>query len=93
MMDSETKGTVHELSKKAINAKRCPSNKHILNNSLVKSSNQIFQLGVFLPKTEYSEVDLVVVREAVKIYNELLHGPHISIVLSEFQFWVTKWKR
>lgn len=53
----------------------------------------LFQLGVFLPKTEYSEVDLAAVREVVKIYNELLHGPHISMVLSEFQLWVTKWKR
>lgn len=37
-MASETKGAVHELSKKAINAKRCPCNNHILNNSLAKSS-------------------------------------------------------
>jgi hypothetical protein len=35
---SETKGAVHELSKKAINAKHCPCNNHILNNSLAKSS-------------------------------------------------------
>lgn len=35
----------------------------------------LFQLSVFLLKTEYSEVDWVAVREAVKIYNELLHGP------------------
>ncbi|KAL4153097.1 hypothetical protein QTP88_000930 [Uroleucon formosanum] len=53
----------------------------------------LFNLGVFLPKTVYSEVDLVVVREAVKNYTELLHRPHISTVLSEFQLWVTKWKR
>ncbi|KAL4105032.1 hypothetical protein QTP88_020307 [Uroleucon formosanum] len=53
----------------------------------------LFNLGVFLPKTVYSEVDLVAVREAVKNYTELLHGPHISTVLSEFQLWVTKWKR
>jgi hypothetical protein len=38
VMASETKGAVHELSKKATNAKRCPCNNHILNNSLVKSS-------------------------------------------------------
>lgn len=38
VMASETKGAVHELSKKAINAKRCPCNNHILNNSLAKSS-------------------------------------------------------
>lgn len=37
VMASETKGAVHELSKKAINAKRCPCNTHILNNSLAKS--------------------------------------------------------
>jgi hypothetical protein len=48
---------------------------------------------VFLPKTEYLEVDLVAIWEAVKIYNELIHGPHISMVLSEFQLCVTKWKR
>ncbi|KAL4107537.1 hypothetical protein QTP88_017869 [Uroleucon formosanum] len=53
----------------------------------------LFNLGVFLPKTVYSEVDLVAVREAVKNYAELLHRPHISTVLSEFQLWVTKWKR
>ncbi|KAF0754637.1 zinc finger MYM-type protein 1-like [Aphis craccivora] len=204
VMASETKGAVHELSKKATNAKRCPCNNHILNNSLAKSSkvtpcrnasttmrkvvafanasakrhkvfeeelegmavqgicetptifeikrdcravgcgdkvtrivprqkhrenNQpsqsaeeyfrksiyyiplldsiivdleerlspevlsLFQLGVFLPKSEYSKVDLVAVREAVKIYQKLLHSPHVSIVLSEFQLWVTKWKR
>lgn len=38
MMASETKGTVHELSKKGINAKRCPCNNYILNNSLTKPS-------------------------------------------------------
>jgi hypothetical protein len=38
VMASETKGVVHELSKKTINAKRCPCNNHILNNSLAKSS-------------------------------------------------------
>ncbi|KAL5239764.1 hypothetical protein ACI65C_007174 [Semiaphis heraclei] len=40
----------------------------------------LFNLGVFLPKTVYSEVDLVAVREAVKNYTELLHRPHISTV-------------
>jgi len=38
VMASETKGAVHELSKQATNAKRCPCNNHILNNSLAKSS-------------------------------------------------------
>lgn len=37
-MASETKGAVHKLSKKAINAKHCPCNNHILNNSFSKSS-------------------------------------------------------
>jgi hypothetical protein len=37
-MASETKGAVHKLSKKAINAKHCSCNNHILNNSFSKSS-------------------------------------------------------
>ncbi|CAH0546755.1 unnamed protein product [Brassicogethes aeneus] len=42
VMASDTKGAVHELSKKATNAKRCPCSNHILNNSLAKSSNVSF---------------------------------------------------
>lgn len=38
VMASETKGAVHELSKKAVHAKRCPCSNHVLNNSLAKSS-------------------------------------------------------
>lgn len=53
----------------------------------------LFQLGVFLPKSACTEVDLLAVREAVQIYNTLLHSPVVSVVLSEFQLWVTKWKR
>lgn len=50
----------------------------------------LFQLGVLLPKFVFSEFDLDAVREAVKIYNTLLHSPVESVVLSEFQLWVTK---
>lgn len=53
----------------------------------------LFQLGVYLPKNVYSDVDLVAVRETVKIYNRLLNNPHESTVVAEFQLWVAKWKR
>ncbi|GBP23684.1 52 kDa repressor of the inhibitor of the protein kinase [Eumeta japonica] len=38
VMASGTKGAVQELMKKAIHAKRCPCNNHVLNNSLARSS-------------------------------------------------------
>ncbi|KYN14551.1 52 kDa repressor of the inhibitor of the protein kinase [Trachymyrmex cornetzi] len=38
VMASDVKGAVQELTKKAIHAKRCPCNNHVLNNSLANSS-------------------------------------------------------
>lgn len=39
VMASDMKGACHELMKVAIHARRCPCNNHVLNNSLLKSSN------------------------------------------------------
>lgn len=53
----------------------------------------LFQLDVFLKNCVLRSWLGSFIREAVKIYNELLHSPNVSIVLSEFQFWITEWKR
>lgn len=50
----------------------------------------LFQLSVFFRKLNTRKLTWL---QYGKLYNELLHGPHISMVLLEFVLWVTKWKR
>lgn len=54
---------------------------------------ELFQLGVYLSKISFSEVDLVAVRETARIYSQLLSYPQVSTVVAEFQLWIAKWKR
>lgn len=53
---------------------------------------KLFHLGVFLPRTSYTDEDLTAVREAANVYELLLDAP-ISSIISEFKLWVAKWKR
>ncbi|KAJ8928691.1 hypothetical protein NQ314_018701 [Rhamnusium bicolor] len=53
----------------------------------------LFQLKVFLPRTSYTEEDILTVKEAVKTYSQLLNNSAVTTVVAEFQLWVTKWKR
>lgn len=63
-----------------------------LQNRLSSDVMELFHLGIFLPRTAYTEKDLVGVREAANAYKLLLDAP-ISSVISEFTLWVAKWKR
>lgn len=45
---------------------------------------ELFQLGVFLLKILYSEVNSTFVRETVKMRNRFLNNPYVSIVVAEF---------
>lgn len=41
----------------------------------------------------HSEVDLIAIRKAIKIYNEVLCSSRVLMALSEFQLWITKKKK
>ncbi|KYN15041.1 52 kDa repressor of the inhibitor of the protein kinase [Trachymyrmex cornetzi] len=53
----------------------------------------LFQLGVFLPKSTYSDQDIDTVRKVVQMYQPFLDGSQTSSVVNEYRLWMIKWKR
>lgn len=52
----------------------------------------LFNLGVFLPRTTYTNEDLESVCEAAEFYKLLTDAP-VASVIAEYQLWIAKWKR
>lgn len=63
-----------------------------IENRLSPDVMKLFNLGVFLPRSTYSDQDRLAVREVAITYEKLLNAP-VSSVISEFQLWAAKWER
>lgn len=63
-----------------------------LKDRLSPETMDLFGLGIFMPKSEFTEFDIANVRKAAEFYSDFLSAP-ASAVVTEYQLWVSKWKR
>ncbi|XP_043480279.1 zinc finger MYM-type protein 1-like [Leptopilina heterotoma] len=63
-----------------------------LNYRLSPDVLDLFQLGVFLPKSTYSDQDIDTVKKVVQIYKFFFNDTETSII-NEYRLWMIKWKR
>ncbi|KAG5871308.1 hypothetical protein JTB14_030430 [Gonioctena quinquepunctata] len=52
----------------------------------------VFQLGVFLPKVNYTNEDLDTVKQPVLNYELLIDNTPVQVVMDEYRLWMTKWQ-
>nr|XP_015836604.1 PREDICTED: zinc finger MYM-type protein 1-like isoform X2 [Tribolium castaneum] len=53
----------------------------------------LFQLSVFMPKSEYSNQDIETVKQLATDYTLLLDNTPVSVVVNEYRLWMMKWQR
>ncbi|XP_043478496.1 52 kDa repressor of the inhibitor of the protein kinase-like [Leptopilina heterotoma] len=63
-----------------------------LNYRLSPDVLDLIQLGVFLPKSTYSDQDIDTVKKVVQIYKFFFNDTETSII-NEYRLWMIKWKR
>lgn len=63
-----------------------------LKERLFSDVMNLFNLGVFLPRSTYTKDNLESVYEAAEFYKLLIDAPAASVI-TEYQLWITKWKR
>lgn len=63
-----------------------------LKDRLPADTMNLFGLGVFMPKSEYTEEDLGNVKKLSEFYSHFLDAP-ASTIVTEYQLWISKWKR
>lgn len=63
-----------------------------LKDRLSVDTMNLFGLGVFMPKSEYTQEDIFNVKKLSEFYSHYLGVP-ASTVVTEYQLWISKWKR
>ncbi|XP_076284969.1 LOW QUALITY PROTEIN: 52 kDa repressor of the inhibitor of the protein kinase-like, partial [Lasioglossum baleicum] len=52
----------------------------------------LFQLSVFMPKSEYSNEDIETVKQLATDYTLLLDNTPVSVIVNEYRLWMVKWQ-
>ncbi|GBP23686.1 Chimeric ERCC6-PGBD3 protein [Eumeta japonica] len=53
----------------------------------------LFQLSVFMPKSEYNNQDIETVKQLATDYTLLLDNTPVSVIVNEYRLWMVKWQR
>lgn len=53
----------------------------------------LFQLSVFMPKSEYNNQDIETVKQLATEYTLLLDNTPVSVIVNEYRLWMVKWQR